>query len=87
MNKITRDILQKIRDKKTLDIISKDLDIGKRTLKARVDSLVYQGYLYEIQYTSGCKACPMKCSTGTCSPNVKLYTLTEKGMDFINCFY
>jgi DNA-binding Lrp family transcriptional regulator len=83
MNDVTREILKKIQDKKTLDIISKEMNIGKATLKARVDSLIHQGFLGEITYGSGCKMCLMKCSSNICSSDIKMFTLTEKGRELV----
>lgn len=84
MSDVTSDILKKIRDKKTLDIISNEMNIRKSTLKARVDSLIHQGYLGEITYGRGCKMCPMKCSTDPCKSDIKMFSITEKGRKLIN---
>ena len=83
MNDVTIEILKKIQNKKTLDVISNEMNIRKSTLKARVDSLIYQGFLGEITYGSGCKICPMKCSSKICSPDIKMFLLTEKGRKFV----
>jgi predicted transcriptional regulator len=83
MNDVTREILKKIQDKKTLDIISKEMNIREPTLKARVDSLIHQGFLGEITYGSGCKMCPMNCSSNSCSTDIKMFTLTEKGKELV----
>jgi hypothetical protein len=83
MNSVSREILKKIQDKKSLDIISKEMNIRESTLKARVDSFIHQGFLGEITYGSGCKMCPMKCSSNTCSSDIKMFTLTKKGRELI----
>lgn len=84
MNSVTREILKKIQDKKTLDIISKEMNIREPTLKARVDSLIHQGFLDEIRYGSGCKMCPMDCGSDKCSSDIKLFSLTKKGKEFLS---
>lgn len=83
MNDVTREILKKIQDKKTVDIISREMNIGESTLKARVDSLIHQGFLGEITYGSGCKLCPMKCGSNNCSSDIKMFSLTKKGKELV----
>lgn len=84
MNDITREILTKIQSKKTLDIISKEMNIRESTLKARIDSLIHQGFLAEITYGNGCKLCPMKCSSDSCNSEIKMFSLTKKGKDLLS---
>jgi len=84
MNDVTTEILKKIQAKKTLDIISRELNIRESTLKARIDSLIHQGLLAEITYGSGCKLCPMKCSSNTCNLEIKMFSLTKKGKDLLS---
>ena len=83
MNDVTREILKKISERKTLDSIAKELDIGKPTLHARVDSLIRQGYLGEITYGGECKMCPIKCSSTSCNSNIKMFSLTKKSIKLI----
>ena len=83
MNKVTREILKKISERKTLDSIAKELDLVGSALKARVDSFVYTGYIAEITYGGGCKFCPMSCSSNSCVSEIKMYSLTEKGKRLI----
>jgi hypothetical protein len=80
----TREILKKIQNKKTLDTISRELKMRKTMLKARVDFLIYQGFLGEIYYKSGCTMCPMNCRSGDCCPDIKMLALTEKGKKLIS---
>jgi hypothetical protein len=84
MNETTKTLLQKIQEKKTLDMISKEMDIRESTLQARVESLIHEGYLAEITYGSGCKMCPMSCSSDTCNTDIKMLSLTKKGMNIID---
>ncbi len=84
MNDVTREILMKIQDKKTLDAISKDMNIRKSTLKARVQSLVQQGLLAEITYASGCGMCPMNCRSDSRQSPLILFSITEKGKRLVN---
>jgi len=78
MNSVTKEILKKIQDKKTLDVISKEMNIRISTLKARVESLVDQGFLAEITYGIGCKLCPMNCTSGSCDSDIKMFSLTTQ---------
>jgi hypothetical protein len=84
MNDPTRLILKKIRDKKTLDVICKELNVRESTLKARIESLIHQGYLGEITYGAGCKMCPMNCGSDSCSTEIKMFSITEKGKKIID---
>jgi hypothetical protein len=84
MNECTKEILKKIKDKKTLDLISKEMNIRKPTLKARVESLIHLVFIGEINYNSGCKICPMNCSSGTNCSDIEMFALTEKGRNLIN---
>jgi hypothetical protein len=83
MNSVTREILKRIQNKKSLDVISKEMNLRESTLKARVDSLIHQGFLGEITYGSGCKMCPMNCNSIACSPDIKMFALTEKGRELV----
>jgi DNA-binding MarR family transcriptional regulator len=84
MREVTKEILMRINDGKTLDIISREIDMRKATVRARVDSMIHEGYLAEIQYKSGCSMCPLSCnSQSSCSSGVKMYSLTEKGKHLI----
>jgi len=60
------------------------MNIRKSTLKARVDSLIHQDYLGEISYGSGCKMCPMKCSTDSYNSDIKMFSIIEKGRKLID---
>jgi len=84
MNDSTRQILQRIQDKKTLDMISREMNIRESTLKARVESLIHQGLLGEIIYGSGCNMCPMNCGSDTCISEIKMLALTEKGKKLVD---
>lgn len=79
----SKKILSKIHQRKTLERISNELNMGKATLNARVDALIHQGYLEKISYNSGCLMCPMKCSSSSCSSYFEFFTLTDKGRKMI----
>ena len=80
MREVTKEILTRINDGKTLEIISREIDMRKATVRARVDSMIQEEYLAEIQYASGCSMCPLSCnSQPSCSSGIKMYTLTKKG--------
>jgi len=82
MNKM-RVILSKIGEGKTIDTLSRELGMRESTLRAMVDSMVHTGYLEEIQCMAGCGMCPTKCSLPS-SSKIKIYCVTEKGMECIN---
>lgn len=89
MSEVTKEILSRINERKTLDVISKEMDMRESTVRARVDSMIHEGYLAEIQYASGCSMCPMSCnsqSSSSCS-GIKIYALTEKGKRLIEFRY
>lgn len=79
MNDGEKSILSEILKKKTLALISKELNIRQSTLQARVESLIHQGYLEQVTYGSSCAMCPMNCSSSTCQSPLTLFSLTEKG--------
>ena len=84
MNDVTREILKKISERKTLDSIAKELDMRKPTLHARVDSFIYQGYIAEIKYDSSCSMCPLNCnSKSSCDSGIKMHAVTDKGVHYI----
>lgn len=84
MKEVTREILMRINDGKTLDIISKEIAMRKSTVRARVDSMIQEDYLAEIQYASGCSMCPLNCnSQSSCGSGIKMYALTDKGKQLI----
>ena len=84
MREVTKEILMRINEGKTLEIISKEVDMRKSTIRARVDSMIHEGYLEQIQYKSGCSMCPVSCnSQPSCSSGIKMYALTEKGKHLI----
>ena len=84
MNDVTRELLKKISEGKTLDSIAKELDMRESTLHARVDSFIHQGYIAEIKYDSSCSMCPLNCnSKSSCDSGIKAYAVTDKGVDCI----
>jgi hypothetical protein len=86
----TEKILRRIEKGGTLDELANEFGMRKSVLMARIEFMVRAGYLSEIssEKGQGCAGCPM---SGTCSVPVsgggrewvKLYMLTEKGMECI----
>ncbi|MCW3134101.1 MAG: FeoC-like transcriptional regulator [Methanophagales archaeon] len=86
----TEEILRRIEKGGTLDELAAELDIRKSALVAMIEFMVRAGYLKEIGLGGGqgCGGCPM---SGTCRVPVpgsgrgwvRLYMLTEKGMEYI----
>jgi len=80
----TKEILSKITEGKTLDIISRETDKRESTVRAMVDLMIHNGHLEEIGYASGCSMCSMRCSHNSPNSQIKMYRVTDKGMDCIN---
>jgi predicted transcriptional regulator len=81
---MTKEILSKIAEGKTLDSISKEIDKRESTVRAMIDSMIHDGYLEQIRYTSGCSMCSMRCSHNSPNSQIKMYMVTDKGMDCIS---
>ena len=84
----TDDILGQIEKGGTLDELAKVLGMSKSLLVARIEFLVRAGYLCEIRSGNGCGGCANCKSCGVPVPGrgdtgMKMYMLTEKGMDQI----
>jgi len=82
----TDKILRRIEKGGTLDELAKVLDMSKPLLVARIEFLVRAGYLSEIRSGNGCGGCANCKSCGVPVPGgsdagMKMYMLTEKGMD------
>jgi aldehyde:ferredoxin oxidoreductase len=75
-----KEVLSKMGEGKTVNTISKELDIRESTLRAMLEFTVEQGYLEEIDCESKCMSCPMKCGMPM---NIKMYMLTKKGKEYI----
>ncbi len=69
----------------TLEELANELDMRKSMLMARIEFLARAGYLCKLS-EKGCASCPMGNNTcgvsGECM-SVKLYALTEKGMELV----
>lgn len=81
MNK-TSVILSRIREGNTIDALGRELDIRETTIRAIVDSLVYNGYLEEMSWGGGCSMCPASCSLPS-SSGIRAYIITRKGMKYV----
>ena len=82
----TEEILSQIEKGGTLDELAKVLGMSKSLLVARIEFLVRAGYLCEIHLGNGCGGCANCKSCGVPVPGggdtgMKMYMLTEKGMD------
>ena len=83
------EILSKIGEGKTVEALIKEQDMREPTIRAMIDSMEYEGYLETIRCGgAGCRICAKGCtpplSTTTSTTGIKMYGLTEKGMEFIN---
>lgn len=82
----TDDILRQIEKGGTLDELAKVLDMSKSLLVARIEFLVRAGYLCEIRSGNGCGSCAnckSCCVIVRGDAEMKMYMLTEKGMDHV----
>jgi len=85
----TEGILCRIEKGGTLDELAKELDMRKSVLMARIEFMVRAGYLCKIssEKGQGCAGCPMSKTCSVPGPEgsgkVKIYVLTEKGMECI----
>jgi len=77
---LIREFLFKVGKGKTVDAISKELEIRESTLRAMLEFTVEQGYLEEIDCENKCMSCPMNCGLPM---NIKIYMLTKKGKEYI----
>ena len=81
------EVLSKVSEGRTVAAISKQLDMREATLRAMLEFMVEKGYLEEIHCRSGCEGCAMsrKCSIPAPGDrDVKMYALTNRGMEYIN---
>lgn len=74
-------ILLKILEGKTIGDIAKELNMGEHTIRAIIDSMIHAGYIMVVQCGNGCNMCPMKCDP--LPSTIKMYMLTEKGMEYL----
>jgi hypothetical protein len=63
----------------TKDALSQELGIRKRIIEEALSFMHHEGFLEEITCNSRCGDCPMNCVT----TNVKMYTITQKGINHI----
>ena len=81
-----KEVLSKVREGKTVEAISEELDVRESTLRAMIDFMVGKGYLEEFEGGDGCAACPLnrKCSLPAPGERrLKMYALTREGMEHI----
>ena len=82
----TDEILCQIEKGGTLDELAKVLDMSKSLLVARIEFMVRAGYLCEIRSGNGCGGCANCKSCGVPGgedAGMKMYMLTERGMDHV----
>jgi aldehyde:ferredoxin oxidoreductase len=75
-----KQVLSKVGEGKTVNAVSRELDLRESMLRAILEFTVEQGYLEEIDCENNCVSCPMKCRTPM---NIKMYMLTKKGREYI----
>ena len=78
-----RDVLTKIHEGRTVGALSREMNIRESTLRAMLDLMVWKGYLQEIPCWSDCRMCPLKCPHHTFMTGIRMYVLTEKGMEYL----
>ena len=81
-----KEVLSKVREGKTVETASKELDVRESTLRAMIDFMVEKGYLEEFGSGAGCEGCPMsrKCNAPVPGDRkVKMYALTKQGREYI----
>lgn len=85
----TEELLCRIEKGGTLDVLAEELGMRKSVLMARIEFMVRAGYLKEIGLGEGhgCGGCPMSKTCSVPVPEgsgkVKMYVLTEKGMECV----
>jgi hypothetical protein len=85
----TEEILCRIEKGGTLDELANELGMRKSVLLARIEFMVRAGNLSKIssEKGQGCAGCPMSRTCSVPVPEgrgkVKMYVLTEKGMECI----
>ena len=78
---IIEKILRVTQEGGTIDNIAEKLEMRKTTVRAILEFMVEKGYLVEIDCSSGCDGCLLKCrKSAPAGTNMKMYIATEKGM-------
>ena len=80
-------VLSKVRQGKTVEAISKELDVRESTLRAMLDFMVGKGYLEEFEGGGGCARCSRnrECAVLALGERrLRMYALTKEGMGYIN---
>ena len=79
-----RRVLSTISEENTVDLgaLSRKLGLSSPTVQAMIELMVHQGYLEEIRCGTGCSMCPTNRDS-LASSKIKMYRLTEKGMESI----
>ena len=81
-----KEVLSRVRECKTVEAISKELDVRESTLRAMIEFMARRGYLEEFEYGGGCAGCPLnrKCSVpAPGEQGLKMYALTKEGAEYI----
>ena len=81
-----KEILSKVREGRTVAVISKELDIREATLRAMIDFMVERSYLEEFEGGGGCAGCSLKGRYSLPAPGeqrLKMYVLTKEGREYI----
>jgi len=86
----TEELLCRIEKGGTLDVLATEFGMRKSVLMARIEFMVRASYLSEINSEKGqgcgCGGCPMNKTCSVPAPGsvkVKMYMLTEEGMECV----
>jgi len=74
-------ILSEIGKGKTIDELAEYLDMSKPMLLAMIEFMIDEGYLEKINMQ--CSTCPLSSKCSVKNERVKMYTLTQKGKEFL----
>nr|QNO41248.1 hypothetical protein APGBGGHG_00031 [Methanosarcinales archaeon ANME-2c ERB4]QNO41675.1 hypothetical protein DEHNNBFE_00031 [Methanosarcinales archaeon ANME-2c ERB4]QNO48382.1 hypothetical protein DIKIFDFJ_00009 [Methanosarcinales archaeon ANME-2c ERB4] len=79
------EVLSRIENGTTIDMIARELDMNKSTLLAMVDFLVDEGYLEVVGAGCSCATSRLceQCRGTNAGPEMAMYMLTVKGIGMI----
>jgi hypothetical protein len=80
-----KEVLSKVSEGKTVEAVSKELDVRESTLRAMIDFMIGKGYLEEISGGGDCAGCSLnkKCNVATGKRGIRMYVLTKEGREYI----
>ena len=79
------EVLSRIENGTTLDMIARDLDMNRSTLLAMIEFLVDEGYLEGVGVGCSCSTSRLceQCRGTNTGHEMAVYTLTGKGMGMV----